>query len=294
MCGLSFYCSTLDVPKHELQQSLNKMLHRGPDGNGIYHTRINNYFLGLGHNRLKIIDLSDAGKQPMDVGIGITISFNGEIYNYKELRSLLEKKGIKFKSTTDTEVIIYLYAEYGVAAFSMLRGMYAFALIDARENKFILVRDTIGIKPLYIYKDEQGIYGSSEIRGLRAYTSVKADIDSDNIYEFFNTGFLYEPDTGFTYIKKLMPGYYLEINLSTGHTETACFQSIQDSYSKIELSKKIESAISQQELADVPVGAFFSGGVDSSIIAYYIKNNLCTRQIFIPPFHVMHNQVEAA
>lgn len=272
MCGISFYCNLKQDPQAELLDSLEKTKHRGPDSSGTYFNKINNYFIGLGHNRLSIIDLSDAGKQPMRHSQSIIISYNGEIYNHAALRELLINKGCTFISTTDTEIILHLYAQFGVASFAMLRGMFAFVILDEDKEKFILVRDTVGIKPLYITQTENGIYGSSEIRGLKSFTEVSQEINKQDIYEFFNNGFLYEPATGFSHIKKLMPGHYLELDLTSSLQKSVCYQSIQDCYSDGSLNDLLKSAIHQQEFADVPVGVFFSGGTDSSIIASSTNN----------------------
>lgn len=269
MCGVSFYCSSISNPTDELVNSLKSMSHRGPDSSGSYFSRLENYFIGLGHNRLSIRDLSDAGAQPMSLDNNLIISFNGEIYNFAELRTSLIEKGYQFTSTTDTEVILVLYKEYGIASFSMLQGMYTFVLLDEAAKKLFIVRDVIGIKPIYLFQNSTGIYGSSEIRGLKSYTSVHSELDRNDMYEFFNNGFLYEPATGYSSIKKLMPGHYLEYNLLSSEQSIIQFQKITDFDKKDSLSSKINHAIQQQVIADVPVGVFFSGGADSSLIANY-------------------------
>ena len=273
MCGISFYCSSIKNFADSLQESLLKTKHRGPDSSGIYQKKAGNYFVGLGHNRLSILDLSEAGHQPMDIGCGIIISYNGEIYNHQELRLVLERKGCSFRSNTDTEVILLLYLEFGQASFAMLKGMFSFVLLDENKNKLIIVRDAVGIKPLYLYQDNTGIFGSSEIRGLKSFSAVNFALDHNDIYEFFNNGFLYEPATGYTFIKKLMPGQFIEFDLVNGLQEQHYFASISNYQTTLSLQDKIKSAIDRQIVADVPVGTFFSGGTDSSIIAAYVKKN---------------------
>lgn len=276
MCGVSFYCSP---NKHlaMLEDSLLRTRHRGPDGNGILHRKIGDYNIGIGHNRLSILDLSDSGRQPMDLGYGVVISYNGEVYNHIELKGLLQSKGYSFKGHSDTEVILLLFVEFGIAAFSMLQGMFALVLLDEKANKLFVVRDNLGIKPMYLYHENEELYGCSEIRGLKAFQNVNTTFDREDIFEFFNNGFLYEPSTGYKHIKKLMPGHCLEFDLLTGGKILTNF-SLNKSYEAkavSTLSNKIEIATRQQMVADVPLGTFFSGGTDSSIIACYgEKNNL--------------------
>ena len=267
MCGISFYYSKESTFSCELKDSLESTKHRGPDALGQFEINFGNSFIGLGHNRLSIIELSDAGSQPMHDGQGISLVFNGEAYNHHYLRSILVEKGYKFEGKSDTEVILKLYVEYGVEAFSMIEGMFGLVVLDVNKSTLYIVRDSIGIKPLYIARTEKGIFGSSEIKGLKPYLDNTVEIDSDDVYEFFNTGFLYEPATGFKNIKKLMPGSIMSINLDTGDELISYLKAISEYGNKMLFRESIESAISKQLIADVPLGVFFSGGADSSIIA---------------------------
>lgn len=273
MCGLSFYCSLQSNPFNELKKSMLEMNHRGPDDSGVLSMKIADYHLGVGHNRLSILDLSEAGKQPMDLGHGVIISYNGEVYNHKPLRTLLEKKGYAFKGHSDTEIVSLLYTEYGEASFSMLKGMFALVIIDKNKQKVWMARDRLGIKPLYVYSDAQSLYASSEIRGLKAFSAVPIEIDRHDVFEFFNQGFLYEPSTGYVSIQKLKPGHSVEIDLRDGSKKEIGFQTSDDYYSNANLEDVIQSAVKQQLTADVPLGTFFSGGIDSSIIAHFAENN---------------------
>jgi len=273
MCGLSFYCSLHTNPFSELEKSMLEISHRGPDGSGVLSMKMGNYHLGIGHNRLSILDLSEAGKQPMDLGHGVIISYNGEVYNHRHLRTLLEEKGYAIRGHSDTEIISLLYTEFGNTAFSMLKGMFAFVIIDQKKQKVVMVRDRLGIKPLYVYLDSTDVFASSEIRGLQAFSAVPTEIDRHDVFEFFNQGFLYEPSTGYVSIKKLKPGYYLEIDLTNGIKNEVGFQTSDDYHSTAKLEDVIQSAVEQQLVADVPLGTFFSGGVDSSIIASFTEKN---------------------
>lgn len=272
MCGISFYYSQKNHCCKELEDSLLITKHRGPDASGVYFTKVGENFIGLGHNRLSIIDLSDYGKQPMSKS-GVTISFNGEIYNYLELREQLIKLGHSFLSDSDTEVILAAYLQFGVDCFSKLNGMFAFALLDESKQQFYMVRDIIGIKPVYLFQNETAIFGCSEIKGLKKFSEVDSAISENDIFEFFNTGFLYEPSTGYQFIKKLMPGFYLNINLASGVRNYTQFAEPSDYMSASTLTQKISASVSKQEVADVPLGVFFSGGADSSILAALAKNS---------------------
>lgn len=269
MCGISFYYSKKSAFSARLASSLDATKHRGPDAFGTCEIEYGGAYVGLGHNRLSIIELSDAGSQPMHKGDDLSIIFNGEIYNHEFLRKNLKSNGYEFIGNSDTEVILNLYAEYGLESFSMLKGMFAIVLLDKARGQLNIVRDSIGIKPLYITENDDGLFGCSEIKGLRKLANAKFDIDPDNVYEFFNNGFLYEPATGFKGVEKLMPGELLSVDLSTGKFEHKKLISILDYSSNSSLESKIENSVLDQSVADVPLGVFFSGGADSSILAGY-------------------------
>ena len=254
---------------NELESSLKVTSHRGPDASGSYVKKVGNFFVGVGHNRLSIVDLSDKGSQPMSNDTGVTLSYNGEIYNHRTLRKGLEKKGYVFEGTSDTEVLLKLYEEFGSDSFGMLRGMFSFFILDEHLNKIFLVRDSVGIKPLYIYQDDEIFLGCSEIRGLKEYSGVNREIDPGDVFEFFNNGFLYEPSTGYKYIKKLSAGTFLEFDLQSGE-KTLNEYELNNSDDCELLDEKLCSAINDQKNADVPLGVFFSGGADSSILAAFV------------------------
>ena len=271
MCGLSFYLTKDSAHEVELRRSLQKISHRGPDSSGTYFAKTTNFFVGMGHNRLSIVDLSTLGEQPMVSGTS-RIIFNGEIYNFKEIRRNLIKIGYKFRTNTDTEVILKSYTEYGVTCFSKFRGMFSLIIFDDTKKRIYFARDTVGIKPLYLYQEKDSIYASSEIKGLKAFSKVDQTIAKQDIFEFFNNGFLYEPSTGFEHIKKLLPGHYLEIDLFTGSTQIVKFSNLINSDYSFSLEKKITASVQMQRLADVPVGIFYSGGTDSTILAHFARD----------------------
>ncbi|MFD0950027.1 asparagine synthase (glutamine-hydrolyzing) [Paraperlucidibaca wandonensis] len=267
MCGLSFFYSKSKSFSKEIQESLELTIHRGPDSTGVYETEYCDSFIGLGHNRLSIIELSDAGSQPMHNDNGYSIIFNGEIYNHNELRSKLKANNISFRGGSDTEVALQLYIEYGLESFSMLEGMFCIIILDKVNNKIHLARDAIGIKPVYISSNDFGIFASSEIKGLKPYLNNELSFDKNDIYEFFNTGFLYEPATGYKNIKKLMPGHVLTIDIASGNKVTKLYKKLSAYNNSNSFANKLNHSISNQLMADVPLGVFFSGGADSSILA---------------------------
>lgn len=267
MCGVSFYCTKDAVSPAILDESLKAIIHRGPDFTGSYYTKVEQFNIGIGHNRLSILDLSEHGNQPMSLDPNLTIVFNGEIYNHQALRKQLKNKDYVFKSRTDTETILALYNEEGPVSFNKLKGMFVFVLVDKKLSRLYVVRDSLGIKPIYLYQNGTSIFGSSEIKGLKPFPAVQYDIDRNNVYEFFNNGFLYEPDTGYEHIKKLLPGTYLEFNLINGESSKIPYTSMEESPYSSSLDEKIKNAMNLQLIADAPLGVFFSGGLDSSILA---------------------------
>jgi asparagine synthase (glutamine-hydrolysing) len=272
MCGISFYCSQKESLSEQLKNSLDVSSHRGPDAQGIEERVVGNFNIGLGHNRLSIVDLSETGAQPMLGDDGIVLTYNGEVYNHNVLRLELKKKGYEFKGSSDTEVILKAYQEYGEKSFGMLKGMFSFIILDEMKKVVFIVRDTVGVKPIYLFRDEQQVIASSEIKGLKEFSSVSFELDKDDIYEFFNNGFLYEPSTGFKKVKKLPPGYMLKMDLEKNDVNISRYKDLSSFLSSEQPFKKIRKAIDDQRFSDVPLGVFFSGGADSSILAKYSEN----------------------
>lgn len=267
MCGVSFYLSRSSNYDCELSRSLDLMAHRGPDARGQFVDCYSLVNIGMGHTRLSIMDTSDDGSQPMFKD-DLVITFNGEIYNHEELREILISEfDVSFNSGSDTEVILNLFQRFREKSFSMLRGMYAIVIYDKSIGKIYVARDTIGIKPLYFYKNSDSIFFASEIKALRSYPEVKFDISKDDVYEFFNNGFLYEPNTGYSYIKKAVPGILYIINLDDLSVTEKDYKDDLVYDVDASLDSLVSEALRRQDIADVPLGIFFSGGLDSSIIA---------------------------
>jgi asparagine synthase (glutamine-hydrolysing) len=244
--------------------------HGGPDDEGIFVDEAKH--LAFGHRRLSIIDLSSNGHQPMtDVSQSAWITFNGEIYNYQQLRDGLLKLGAQFKSTTDTEVILSAYLHWGIEAFSKLRGMFAFALYDIAKERIYLVRDTAGVKPLYYFAQNDTLVFASEIRAFNAVGITAAD---DNWpVRFLAFGHVPEPYTILKNVFSLPKGHFLcWDNASSTYTITSYKQTItQDQITDAHearhlVNNALTKSVNRQLIADAPIGVFLSGGIDSSLI----------------------------
>lgn len=278
MCGIAgftrFFDSTGDLS--DLVKMGDRIAHRGPDAHGEYLDD----GIGLCHRRLSIIDLSSAGNQPMFSEDGnLVIVFNGEIYNYLELRKELEKKGYKFKTKTDTEVILALYQFEGPHCLDKLFGMFAIALWDKRKQELFLARDRIGKKPLYYYHNHKQFIFGSEIKSILEVETVPKEIRSDAIYDFFVYQYVPESKSIFKNIDKLKPGHYLTINkngIDIKQYWDVSFKA-QSTSGEDEISEGlldvIDTCTKQRMISDVPLGAFLSGGVDSSGIVALMANN---------------------
>ena len=271
MCGIGGFVGAGD--EGTLGKMTAALARRGPDDHGSYLKGS----VGLAHTRLSIIDLSASGHQPMESTTGHTIiTFNGEIYNFGELRRDIEAHGgYRFKSNTDTEVILALYERYGVEAFSRLNGMFAFALWDAREKSLILVRDRLGKKPLY-----WGVFGDtlifgSELKSLMCHPDFKKEIDPWAVQLYLTYEYVPTPLSIFKGVRKLSPGSYLVYKRGAKPAEK-CFWNITRSQSNLsfdealrQLDHLLEASVARRLVSDVPLGVFLSGGLDSSTIAYY-------------------------
>jgi len=241
--------------------------HRGPDGTDFFVAPN----VSLGHNRLAIIDLSPSGAQPMKSRDGrYVIVFNGEIYNYRELRN--ELSAYPFQSTSDTEVILAAYEAWGKKAFARLNGMFALALFDAKERKLILARDRVGIKPLYYHADGARLIFSSEIKALLEHQSLSRHINPLAFDIYMRLGYVPAPLTMFKGVQKLLPGNMLTHTNGTSTLtsfveakETALLQAPRAELAK-QLYQKVHERVQSQLVSDRPIGLYLSGGIDSSVV----------------------------
>jgi asparagine synthase (glutamine-hydrolysing) len=279
MCGIVGVFSNREgwsLSEAALATMRDEMASRGPDDAGIFVHRKNDLFVGLGHRRLSIIDLSPLGHQPMATADGfLWIVFNGEIFNYRELRNELIRTGwYSFRSQTDTEVILYGVREWGLeGCLHRLRGMYAFALFDKLEASLTLVRDPLGVKPLYYQLHDRTISFASEIKPLLAMPGIKKQIHNDALYHFLTFASAPAPQTLFDGILKLEAGTYLTVD-RTGKrkqvrywdpTRFAPKEFLSEEEAIEETRRLLRQAVARRMVSDVPVGVFLSGGVDSSL-----------------------------
>jgi asparagine synthase (glutamine-hydrolysing) len=244
---------------------------RGPDGKGEWYS--DDGRVGLGHRRLTIIELSDDGAQPMISSCGrYIISFNGEIYNYRALRVELEKKGARFQTESDTEVLLAMFASYGIDMFDRLRGMYAIAVWDKKKGRMLLARDPFGIKPLYYADDGWTCRVASQVMALRAGGQISNDPEPAGQVGFLLFGSVPEPFTFWREIRSVPAGSYLWVDrLGAGppkaHFDLPGLFSINDEEKgATTLAAAIEDSVHHHMVADVPIGAFLSAGIDSSVL----------------------------
>ncbi|MEM4268196.1 MAG: asparagine synthase (glutamine-hydrolyzing) [Candidatus Woesearchaeota archaeon] len=265
MCGISgFTWEDKDLAKR-MNSSIS---YRGPNDRGIYCEKD----VTLGHTRLSIIDLSKAGHQPMcNEDRTMWLVFNGEIYNFKDIRPKLQALGHSFASNTDSEVIIHSYEEYGTSCLEHFNGMFAFAIWDSRKKILFLARDRLGVKPLYYMKIGENLVFSSEIKALLNH-DFRMEINHKALYEYLTYRFIPNEQTMLKGIRKLLPGHYLIFKKN--HIEVRKYWDIKWDYSRLkenEVISKLDSllndAVQKRLVSDVPLGAFISGGLDSSLIA---------------------------
>jgi len=270
MCGIVgvvHFDGTAPEPS-VLARMAHAIAHRGPDGEGSYVCGQ----VGFYHKRLSIIDLV-SGDQPMTAE-DVTIVFNGEIYNYVELRAQLVKLGHTFRTTSDTEVILRMYHQYGEACVEQLNGMFAFVLHDRSKGILLAARDHFGIKPLYFYSDERKMLFASEIKAILAHGDVRARVNRTSLNDYLTFQFVIGEDTLFENIGKVLPGFYHVVNLKSRDVRRVRYWEPRfvidpyhtEEYFLVETRRLLEDSIRIQMRSDVPVGAYLSGGLDSSIV----------------------------
>ncbi len=274
MCGIAgvyHYKNSKHVDEPTLVRMRDTLVHRGPDDGGFYISP--DQKVGLGTRRLKILDLSPAGHMPMSPDSKVWITYNGEIYNFKELRADLEKRGHIFRSAGDTEVIVRSYVEYGVDFVKRLNGMFGFVIYDERKNLLLAARDPMGIKPLYYASVDGTFYFGSEIKAILAHPDFKKELAEENIPHYLTFASLPSPHTLFKNVKKLPAAHYLLIrdgNIQEEEYWNPARRSLSEggpaneSDYIAEIRHLLRDSIKLQMVSDVPFGCFLSGGIDSS------------------------------
>ncbi|MCB1597204.1 MAG: asparagine synthase (glutamine-hydrolyzing) [Gammaproteobacteria bacterium] len=287
MCGIAGFISTRTRDRDAMLQALQ---HRGPDASGRFAIEAGGRQVFLGHTRLSIIDLSEAGTQPMfTANRRIAIVFNGEIYNFQALKQRY-LGDVEFRSATDTEVLLALYERMGLACLQHLNGDFAVAILDQDRGKLLLMRDRIGVKPLYVWQSGEELVFGSEVKALFA-AGVVPELDAEQVQPYFVFKYVPGNATLFKGVMRLPPGNYLEYDLATGRvSRTAYWQPATATDTSISyrdacdlVRETVADATRLRLVADVPVGTFLSGGLDSSIIGSLVRDEIniahyCARQ----------------
>jgi asparagine synthase (glutamine-hydrolysing) len=284
MCGIvGFVDLNLSSDENVLKKMTDAMLHRGPDDSGYYFQNESSFQVGLGHRRLSILDLSPQGHQPMEFG-QYQIIFNGEVYNFKEIRTDLEKEGFSFSSNSDTEVILKAYSQWGKEMVHRLNGMFAIAIYDTIGEKITLFRDRAGVKPVYWYFRDGLFMFASELKSFHEHPCFKREISEEGLNLFFQYGYIPQPYTIFRHTHKLKAGHILEFGVSNADIKASkywdvisCYNqdklSISEEEAKTETEQLLKSACEYRMVADVPVGIFLSGGYDSSAVTALLQSS---------------------
>lgn len=304
MCGIIGFASISGCPdRNWLRLACSSLAHRGPDGSGEWWS--NDGRVGLGHRRLSIIDLSTSGSQPMHRhDLGLSIVFNGEIYNYIELRKKLEQCGHRFYSQSDTEVLIVAYSQWGKNFIKRLNGMFAFAIFDSLSGTLFIARDRVGEKPLFYRLYGQELYFASELKALVSNQSLPKHIDSSALDCYLSMGYIPGNLCILKGYNKLPPGHAMSFDLKNGVSNQWKYWSVpqfdisaneaDENELLDELELLLEDAVGRQLIADVPLGILLSGGVDSSLItALAVRKSRNVRTFSIGfPGHSEHDETK--
>ncbi len=284
MCGIAgFIDKTQRFSEEQLKLMIDTLSHRGPDGDGVKVIKETNCYLGFGHKRLSIIDLHSHASQPMIFGDWFIV-YNGEIYNFQEIKEELIKVGRTFITQSDTEVILQSFDEWGQQAIHRFIGMFAFALYNRRAKRVFIYRDRAGVKPLYFYTSDQQFVFASELKAFHQYPGFSKELDLDGAAQFLQYGYILAPHTIFKNTYKLRPGHYIEFDLESFTFTEEKYWDVADYYSrpKLEISEEeakrrtedlLKSSCNYRMVADVPVGVFLSGGYDSSTVAAILQKD---------------------
>lgn len=285
MCGIIGYIDySCHTTSEELVEMTNALTHRGPDSSDTKEFFSNKKIkLGLGHTRLSIIDLSSLGNQPMSKH-GITTVFNGEIYNYQNLKKKLINYGYTFNSNSDTEVLISGYHKWGTDFFTMLNGMFAAIIYDSLKEQVLFLRDRAGVKPLYFFKKNDLILAASEVKSFFHHKAFASKLNMDSVASFLQYGYVPRQYSIYKDVEKVNPGHCYIYHLKTKKFDIKKYWNIKDFYRKqklelpyntvkSELTDILSSAFNYRMVSDVPVGVFLSGGYDSSAVAALIQAN---------------------
>jgi asparagine synthase (glutamine-hydrolysing) len=284
MCGIVGFCDFRKMSREEnLEAMMGAIAHRGPDAHGHLYHKLNDANIGLGHQRLSILDLSDEGIQPMQFE-HLDIIYNGEVYNFQEIQDELKELGYSFHSHSDTEVILKAYHCWGLAALDKFNGMFAIAILDKNNESLTLIRDRAGIKPLYWYLKDGLFMFASELKSLHKHPDFHKEINRDVLAQYLKYGYVLQPYSIFKSTEQLNAAHYLKIDLKTQKIEKKSYWQVSEWYEKPKLILTDKEAIDKTEdilkkafeyrmVSDVPVGIFLSGGYDSTLVTALLQSD---------------------
>ena len=288
MCAISGFADFNNTSSLKILQDMNRtMAHRGPDGEGYKLLNSGNAQVGLGHRRLSIIDLSEGGSQPQTYN-HLHITYNGEIYNYNDIKIELEELGHNFHTHSDTEVILHAYAQWGAEAIQKFIGMFAFVIYDELKNELFACRDRAGIKPFFYYWEDSLFLFGSELKSILVHPAFKKEINTDAVANFMQFGYVATPHCIWQYTQKLKPGHYLILSVADANFKIIQYWNVYNAYNKPKLiidfeeakqetEKLLQSACGYRMVSDVPVGVFLSGGYDSTTVAALLQKDRTTK-----------------
>ena len=288
MCGIAGFIDFHKISnRSNIQSMIEPLDHRGPDGEGTSLLKSKNATIGFGHKRLSIIDLNQTGKQPMTLS-HLHITYNGEIYNYQEIKNELLELGHRFNGKSDTEMILHAYSEWGIKAVERFIGMFAIALFDEKTQEVVFIRDRAGVKPLFYYQKNDLILFASELKSFHEHPKFEKKLDLNAVAAYMQYGNVPTPHCIFKNCTKIKPGYYLKINLKNKSQEEVQYWNVYDFYNKpklnlsfpeakIQTKELLKSAFNYRMIADVPVGVFLSGGYDSTTVTSLIQAQSTTK-----------------
>ena len=286
MCGIAGYLSVKEpVNRALLERMTSTLAHRGPDAAGYYVNP--RHQVALGHRRLSIIDLHGGGQPMSDETGAVWVVFNGEIFNYQELRSELEQRGHRFATRSDTEVIVHAYETFGVECVQRFNGMFAFAVWDEHAQRLYLARDRFGKKPLHYAAVAGQFLFASEIKALLTHPAISRELDLQAVQQYLTHDYVPAPRSIFRDIKKLPPAHWMTVDLATGARREHRYWDLTFGASPArseeamsdELLEHLRNAVGCRMISDVPLGVFLSGGIDSSTIAYLMTVAQPSRKI---------------
>jgi asparagine synthase (glutamine-hydrolysing) len=282
MCGINGIVSRNSLNKNRIQTMNDLIIHRGPDDQGIYFDKSNIVFLGM--RRLSIVDVTNGSQPVYSDDKQVIIVFNGEIYNFKVLKEALIKKGITFKTNSDTEVILKLYENEGVTSFSKLDGMFAFSIYDQKINKLFLVRDYFGEKPLFYRSNDNEFIFASELKSIIGVSEQQPEISDIALNIYFKLTYIPAPYTIYRDIFKLEPNHFITVdcnslsfNISEIKQDFKKYQILNKNEAIIKTHDLVQKSVLSRSISDVPLGTFLSGGVDSSIVSLCLAHQSASK-----------------